>query len=84
MSNADQARSGVQNLWDAPDFSGTHILPFKKKKKTLDLQVFSRKGKAMKKLQWIPDTIINTNVLEYFDNNYICGALRDLVAFVQF
>ena len=27
---------------------------------------------------------MNTNLLEYFDNNYKCGALRDLVAFAQF
>ena len=42
----------------------------KKKKKTLDLLVFCRKGKAIKKLQLIPNTIMNTNVLECFDNNY--------------
>ena len=42
-----------------------------KRKKTLNLQVFSWIGKTIKKLQWIPNTIINTNVLEYFDNVYI-------------
>ena len=41
------------------------------KEKTLDPQVFSWIGKTIKKLQWIPNTIINTNVLEYFDNVYI-------------
>ena len=34
-----------------------------KRKKTLDLQVFSRKGKTIKKLQLIPNTIMNINVL---------------------
>ena len=29
---ADLARLGAQNLWDAPDFSGAHILPCKKEK----------------------------------------------------
>ena len=31
MPDADQAHSGAQNLWDAPDFSGAHILPCQKK-----------------------------------------------------
>ena len=28
--DADRVRSGAQNLWDVPDFSGVHILHFKK------------------------------------------------------
>ena len=43
--NADRARSGAQNLKDVPDFSSSHIWPQK-----VNLQVFSRIGKAMKKL----------------------------------
>ena len=34
---------------------------FGKKKKILNLDVFGWTGKTMKKLQWVPDTIINTN-----------------------
>ena len=30
--DADRARSGPRNLWDVPDFPGTHILPCKKQK----------------------------------------------------
>ena len=33
------------------------------KKKPLDLQDFSQIGKTMKKLQWVPNTIMNTNLL---------------------
>ena len=43
--NADRARSGPQNLRDVPDFSSSHIWPQK-----VNLQVFSRIGKTMKKL----------------------------------
>ena len=42
---------------------GRAILPCKKKK-GLDLQVFCRIGKTIKKLQWIPNIIMNTNVLK--------------------
>ena len=37
-----------------------------KKKKTLDLQVFSQIVKTMKKLQWIPNTLLNASVLVIF------------------
>ena len=40
-----------------------HTFCLIKKKKSLDLQVFSRIGTTMKKLQWIPNTIVNTSVL---------------------
>ena len=50
----DRARSGVQNLWD--------LLPCKKFKKDLDLQVVSRISKTMKTLQWIPNIINNGKV----------------------
>ena len=43
--NADRARSGPQNLRGVPDFSSSHIWPQK-----VNLQVFSRIGKTMKKL----------------------------------
>ena len=46
------------------------------KEKTLDLQVFSWIGKTIKKLQWIPNTIMNTSVLEYFDNVYIFDSVK--------
>ena len=41
--DVDRAQLGEQNFWDAPEFSSTHILPYKKEK-PLDLQVFSRVG----------------------------------------
>ena len=47
--DADRARSGEQNLWDAPNFSGENILLCKTEKK--DLQVCSWIGKTTKKLQ---------------------------------
>ena len=40
---------------------GKHILPFKKKKKT-DLQVFSQIAKSMRRLQWIPNTFMDTSL----------------------
>ena len=65
----------AQNLCDAPDFSGVHILFCWKK--PLDLQVFSRIGKATKRLQWTPKTIMNTSLLECFDNVYIIDVIMD-------
>ena len=47
-----------------------------KRKKILDLQVFSQIGKIIKKLQWIPNTMINTSVLECFDNVYISDGVK--------
>ena len=41
-----------------------------------DLQVFSRIGKAIKKLQWIPNTIMNISVIEYLDNVYIYDSIK--------
>ena len=41
--------SGAQNLKDVPDFLSSHIWPCKNKK-LIDLQVFRRIGKTMKKL----------------------------------
>ena len=38
-----------------------HSRPFVKKKKSLDWQTYSRIGKAMKKMQWIPNTILSTH-----------------------
>ena len=35
VPNANRVHSGAQNLWDAPDFSGAHILPCQKEKTTL-------------------------------------------------
>ena len=43
--NSDRVSSGAQNLRDVPDFSSSHIWPQK-----VNLQVFSRIGKTMKKL----------------------------------
>ena len=61
--DAYQARSGLQNLWDALDFLGAQFLLCKKQKKLLDLQVFSQIGKTMKKLQWISNAIMKTSLL---------------------
>ena len=38
-----------------------HSRPFVKKKKSLDWQTYSRIGKAMKKMQWIPNAILSTH-----------------------
>ena len=43
--NVDRASSGVQNVRDVPDFSSSDIWPQK-----VNLQVFSKIGKTMKKL----------------------------------
>ena len=61
-----RCRSGEQNLWDVPDFSGAHILSCKKEKKSLDLQIYSRISQTIKQLQWIQNTIVNTSVLVIF------------------
>ena len=42
----------------------------------LGAQVFSRAGKAIKKLQWIPDTIMNIHALENFDDVYISDGVK--------
>ena len=52
VPNADRVRSGAQTLWYSSAFSGAHIL-LVKKKKSLDLQIYSGIGKTMRKLQWI-------------------------------
>ena len=46
------------------------------KKKILDLQVVSRINKTIRKLQWIQNTIMNTNVPECFDNVYISDGIK--------
>ena len=61
-----RGRSDAQNLWDASDFSGVHILACKKEKKLLDLQILSQIGKPVKKFQWIPNTVMNNIVLVIF------------------
>ena len=47
-----------------------------KKENTLDLQVLGRIGKSVIKLQWIPNTVMNISVLEYFDNFYISDGVK--------
>ena len=46
-----------------------------KKKKPLDLQVFSRLGKTIKKLQWISNTIMNTPAW-YLDQVYVSDGVK--------
>ena len=66
-TDADRMHSGVQKLWGALDFLCAHICPFKKeKKKPLNLNILSRAGKTMKKLQGILRTILNPNLLVLF------------------
>ena len=65
LNKLNRLASGAQNLWDAPDFSNAHISP-RKKEKPFDLQVFSRIGEIMKKLQWILNTIMNNSVFVIF------------------
>ena len=61
-------KSGLDKLC-AQSRSGAQILHCEKEKKSLDLQISSQIDQTMKKLQWIPNTIVNTTVL--FDNVYI-------------
>ena len=56
----------------APDADRTHsgalsllILPWKNQK-SWDLQIYCRISKTMKKLQWIPNAIVNTSALVIF------------------
>ena len=56
-ANVDEARS---IFW-----ARTFCLK-KKKKKSFDLLISSQTDKSMKKLQWIPDTIVSTSVLVLF------------------
>ena len=42
----------------------------------LDPQVFSWIGKTIKMLQWIPNTLISTSVVECFDNVYISDSAK--------
>ena len=48
-----------------PDIDRARTFCLVKNKKTY-LQVLCRIGKTMKKLQWIPNTIMNTNLLVIF------------------
>ena len=69
LPNLKFPKKGREKFWallGALDFLGAHILLCKKEKKTLVLQIFSQIGKTMKKLQWIPNTIVNTSVFETF------------------
>ena len=45
-----------------PVFRAARAFCLAKKKKPLDLQSFSRIGKTMKKLWWVPNTIMNTTL----------------------
>ena len=51
--DADRTHSGALNLW---------ILLWKNQK-SWDLQIYCRIRKTMKKLQWIPNAIVNTSAL---------------------
>ena len=62
MTNVNQACPGMQNLWE-------------KRKKNITSTSFSRIGQAIKKVQWIPSTIMNTIVYEYF-NVYISDDIK--------
>ena len=46
-----------------------------KRKKNIRSTSFSRIGQAIKKVQWIPSTIMNTIVFEYF-NVYISDDIK--------
>ena len=54
ISRVTISRSGVESFYKESFFC------LVKNKKVLDLQVFTRVGKTIKKLQWIPNTIMNT------------------------
>ena len=49
-----------------PRFFGYAHFALSKTKLIINLQVFSRIGKTMKKWQWISNTIMNTNLLATF------------------
>ena len=68
--------STLEQAWTdyAADFSAAHILPCKKE--ATDLKVLRQISKTIRKLQWIPNTIINTNVLESFYNVYIYDGVK--------
>ena len=60
--NANRASSGAQNLRDVPNFLSSHIWPQK-----VNLQVFSRRGKTMKKLYKFQMQPRTPAYLQYFD-----------------
>ena len=64
-SDADRARSGVQNLWGTLVF---RVCTFclDKKKKALDLEIFIPTHGTLKKVKWIQNTIVNASVLVIF------------------
>ena len=69
LPNLKFPKTGRGKLWarlGELDFLGAHVLLCKKEKKTLVLQIFCQIGKTVKKLQWIPNTIVNTSVFETF------------------
>ena len=50
--------------------------------KNTDLQVLSRIGKTMIKLQWIPDTIMDISILENFDNVYMSDGVKIALSWI--
>ena len=60
--DADRARKSSETL---PIYQ-VHKFCLVKKKKSLDLQIYSRIGKTMKKLYWILNTFVNTSALVIF------------------
>ena len=52
-------------------FFGRAHFALQKRKNYIDLQIYSRISKTMRKLRWIPNTIVNTWVLVIFQCSYI-------------
>ena len=64
--DADRACSGTQKSLRRAGYFGRAHFALQKRKKSLDPQVFGQTGTAMKELQSIPNTIMNTNLLVIF------------------
>ena len=67
-TNANWASSGAKNLSDMPDFSSSHVWPQK-----VNLQVFSRVAKPMKKLYKFQMQPRTPAYLQYFDAGIYAG-----------
>ena len=59
-------RAQERKIPEARQISRAHIFCLVKKKNSFDLQISSQIAKTIKKLQWIPNAIVNTSVFVIF------------------
>ena len=59
-------RSGARKTSEARPIFRAYTFSFVKKKNIFDLQISSQIDKTIKKLQWIPNTIVSTSVFVTF------------------